>query len=121
MKTLSSKEDEFSLSLKVNYLIMVVVIISVMRIINVTGCKFLKDVLTFYTFIKTEDCDSNSEEGDNWSFAALNLGRRIISSNQCLTLFLYVSVNKKANITARVNLHNFHHCTKESYIITATR
>ena len=62
---------------------------------NVTGCKILKDVITFYTFIQTEDCDSNSEEGDNWSFAALNLGRRIISSNQCLTLFLYVSVNKK--------------------------
>lgn len=38
VKTLSSKEDEFSLSLK------------------------------------REDCDSNSEEGDNWSFAALNLG-----------------------------------------------
>ena len=75
MKTLSSKEDEFSLSLKVICLIMVVVmlmIISVVRIITTLTVNFLR--ITFYTFIKTEDCDSNSEEGDNWSFAALNLG-----------------------------------------------
>ena len=91
MKTLSSKEDEFSLSLKVNCLIMVVMIISVMRMITSLTVNFLR--ITFYTFIKTEDCDSNSEEGDNWSFAALNLGGRIISSNHCLTLFL-VSKNE---------------------------
>ena len=96
MKTLSSKEDEFSLSLKVICLIMVVVmlmIISVVRIITTLTVNFLR--ITFYTFIKTEDCDSNSEEGDNWSSAALNLGRtrRLISSNHCLTLFL-VSKNE---------------------------
>ena len=42
MKTLSSKEDEFSLSLKVNYLIMVVVIISVMGIIKSLAVNFLR-------------------------------------------------------------------------------
>ena len=98
---------------------------------NVTGCKFLKDVITFYTFIQTEDCDSNSEEGDNWSFAALNLGRRIISSNHCLTLFL-VSLNEEVgsritfhylhilfgeqqhiSLYVRVNQDNQHHCRSE--------
>ena len=68
-------------------------IISVVRIITTLTVNFLR--ITFYTFIKTEDCDSNSEEGDNWSFAALNLGRtrRLISSNHCLTLSL-VSKNE---------------------------
>ena len=47
MKTLSSKEDEFSLSLKVNCLIMVVVIISVMRIITSLAVNFLRMLYHF--------------------------------------------------------------------------